>query len=277
MKQHTLKAPCSFAGRGLHGGRPATMQVLPAPEGTGVIFVRTDIGPDAQVPARVGNVVRTRRGTTLSCQGVEVRTPEHLLSALSGMGIDNALVRLDAPEVPILDGCALSFAEAFRSVGIVEQQAEREMIEVRSPFTYEDPESGSRMVFEPAAEPSFEVTIDFRSRVVGVQQASFSASGDYLRELAPCRTFCFLREVLPLWAAGLIRGGSLNCSLVVCDPFGFVGGPELRFDNELARHKLLDLIGDLSLAGRSIRGRIAAFKPGHHINTEALKQFLNSL
>ncbi len=277
MKQHTLKAPCSFAGRGLHGGRPATMQVLPAPEGSGVSFVRTDIGPDAMVPALAGNVVRTRRGTTLSHQGVEVRTPEHLLSALSGMGIDNALVRLDAPEVPILDGCATTFAEAFRNAGIVEQQAEREMIELRSPFTYEDPESGSRLVFEPAAEPSFEVTIDFRSRVIGVQQASFSASGDYLREVAPCRTFCFLREVLPLWATGLIRGGSLGSSLVVSDSLGYVGKPELHFDNEPARHKLLDLMGDLSLAGRPVRGRITAYKPGHHVNTEALKQFLNSL
>ena len=183
MNQHTLQAPCSFSGKGLHGGKPVTMQVLPAPAGTGILFHRTDLGPDALLPARVAYVSQTRRSTSLAGKGVKVVTAEHLLSALYGMGVDNARVELDAPELPILDGSAKPYAEAFLSVGLVEQEAPRDVLVVKEPFVYEDTRSDSCITIEPAKAPSFEVTIDYRSEVVGIQQAGFTAGDNYAQEM----------------------------------------------------------------------------------------------
>ncbi|MBQ6299900.1 MAG: UDP-3-O-[Bacteroidales bacterium] len=275
MKQHTLKASCSFSGKGLHTGRPVSMQVLPSSPGTGIVFQRTDLPGEPMVAAHVRNVGRTRRGTTLSSAGVRILTPEHLLSALSCLGVDNALVRLDAAEVPILDGSARPYAEAFIACGLEEQPEERVPLAVRRPFVYEDPRSGARIGLEPFDGFEAEVTIDFKSKVIGVQKARFDASTDYVRDIAPCRTFCFRREVFFLRLTGLIRGGSLENALVVDEPRGYVGNPVLSFENEPARHKLLDLLGDFSLAGRPILGRVRAYKPGHTVNTKALALFLS--
>ena len=274
MKQHTLKASCSFSGKGLHTGRPVSMQVLPASAGQGIVFQRTDLQGEPTVAALVRNVGRTRRGTTLSSGGVRILTPEHLLSALSCLGVDNALVRLDSPEVPILDGSARPFADAILACGLEEQPAERDPIIVRKPFVYEDPRSGSRIELEPFDGFEADVTIDFKSKVIGTQEARFDATTDYVRDIAPCRTFCFRREVFFLRLSGLVRGGSLENALVVDEPRGYVGNPSLYFENEPARHKLLDLLGDFSLAGRPFRGRIRAYKPGHRVNTSALALFL---
>lgn len=275
MKQHTLKAPCSFSGKGLHTGRPVSMQVLPSSPGEGIVFQRTDLPGEPTVAALVRNVGRTRRGTTLSSAGVRILTPEHLLSALSCLGVDNALVRLDAAEVPILDGSARPYAEAILACGLEEQPAERDPLVVRHPFAYEDSRSGARIEMEPFDGFEAEVTIDFKSKVIGLQKARFDAATDYFRDIAPCRTFCFRREVFFLRLSGLIRGGSLENALVVDEPRGYVGNPVLSFGNEPARHKLLDLLGDFSLAGRPILGRVRAYKPGHTVNTKALALFLS--
>ena len=274
MKQHTLKTACSFRGRGLHTGRPVTLEVLPAPAGHGIVFQRTDLRGEPCVPARIGRVGRTRRRTSLVAGRVRIQTPEHLLSALYALGVDNALVRLDAAEVPILDGSARPYADAFLATGLEAQDAERIPIVVAKPFVFADTRSGSVIRFDPADDFSVEVTIDFPSKVIGVQRARFDAATDYAGQVAPARTFCFKKEVRMLRLTGLIRGGSLDNALVVDEPRGFVGDPVLYFDNEPARHKLLDLLGDLSLAGRPIRGKISAYKPGHRINTRALHQFL---
>ena len=274
MKQHTLKTACTFQGRGLHKGRPVNLAVLPAPAGHGIVFQRTDLCGEPCVPARIAQVGRTRRRTSLVAGRARVQTAEHLLSALYALGVDNALVRLDAPEVPILDGSARLFAEAFLAAGLEAQDAARHPIVVTKPFVYADTRSGSTLRIDPAEDFSVEVTVDYPSRVVGVQRARFDAGTDFAAQVAPARTFCFKKEVRMLRLTGLIRGGSLDNALVVDEPRGYVGDPVLYFDNEPARHKLLDLLGDLSLAGRPIRGKISAFKPGHRINTRALHHFL---
>lgn len=274
MRQHTLNSTYSFSGKGLHTGRPVTMQLLPAPADFGIVFQRTDLGSDVQVRASIENVIQTRRCTTLSERGVKIITAEHLLSAFSALGVDNALVQVNAAELPILDGSARPYVEAICTHGLMEQPAERKPVVVERPFVYEDPRSGSRIVFEPADGFRVDVTIDFKSKVIGVQHAHYDETVDYAREIAPCRTFCFRKEVLMLRLFGLIKGGSLDNALVVDEPRGFVGDPVLQFPDEPARHKLLDLLGDLALAGRPIQGRITAYKPGHKANTQALKQLL---
>jgi len=276
MKQHTLNSTYTFTGKGLHTGKPVKMQLLPAPQDYGIVFQRTDLGSGVEVHARVENVIQTRRSTTLSERGVKIMTAEHLLSALYALGVDNALVQIDAAEVPILDGSARPYVEAISGHGLMEQPAERRPIVVKEPFVYENPKSGSRIAFEPADALSVDVTIDFKSQVIGVQRAHFDDSVRYDREIAPCRTFCFRKEILMLRLLGLIKGGSLDNALVVDEPRGYVGDPVLLFPDEPARHKLLDLLGDLALAGRPIQGRITAYKPGHKTNTQALKQFLAS-
>lgn len=276
MKQHTLGQSFSFSGIGLHTGKPVRLCVSPAPAGSGICFNRTDL-VSSMVPARVEYVAQTRRATSLSCQGVKVLTPEHLLAALWAMGVDNARIDLDAPEVPVLDGSARPYAEAIQAAGLVEQDAERDVLIIEKPFVYEDRRSGSRIVFEPSASTVFDVTIDFDSKVVGVQHAVFDESTDFASQIAPSRTFCFLQEIKLLMRLGLIGGGSLDNALVIDEPNGYYGGGKPIFDNEPARHKLLDLLGDFSLAGRPLRGRIVAYKPGHKVNTQALKHYLDTL
>ena len=276
MKQHTLKDACLFTGHGLHTGRPVTLQLLPASEGHGIVFQRTDLRGEPRVPALVQYVGRTRRSTSLAAEGVKILTPEHLLSSLSSLGVDNALVRLDAPEIPILDGSARPFAEAVRDVGLEAQEAERRVLVVEKAFVHEDPRSGSRISFEPGDGFEVEVTIDYPSKVIGRQTVRYDAGTDYVQDIAPFRTFCFRKEVTWLRLLGLIRGGSLDNALVVDEPRGYVGDPDLFFENEPARHKLLDLLGDLSLAGAPLRGKVVAYKPGHRVNTQALRQFLTA-
>jgi len=276
MKQHTLRNTLSFSGIGLHTGNPVTMRLSPAPVSFGIRFNRTDLGASV-VPAQAEYVGQSRRSTSLTCRGVKVLTPEHLLSALYGMGVDNVLVDLDAEEVPILDGSAKPYTDAIAACGLVEQDAERDWLVVKEPFVYEDRRSDSRITIEPYDGMLFDVTIDFNSEVVGVQRAVFDDTTDYATEVAPCRTFCFFHEIELLMKLGLIRGGSLDNALVIEEPKGYLGNKKLYFENELARHKLLDLLGDFSLLGRPLRGKVTAYKPGHKVNTQAIKKFLESL
>ena len=296
MDQRTLRDSCTFDGKGLHSGAESHVTVEPAPPGTGIVFVRTDLG--TEIPAVASNVVSTRRSTTLGVGRAKVGTVEHLLSALTGMGIDNARILTSAPEMPILDGSAAPFASAFAACGIVEQGAEREWIVPDREIEVVNPRSGSRIVITPADEPSLELTIDYGSKVPGVQTVTFDGTVDYHTRVAPCRTFCFLHEIFPLLALGLAKGGDASNAIIVADrpvserrialmarrlgqpevkvtPDGYLDNVVLRFPDECARHKLLDLIGDLRLAGGFLKANVKAYKPGHAINTLAAKELIN--
>ena len=270
MKQHTLASACFFEGKGLHTGTYAHMSVLPAAAGTGIRFRRTDLPGAPEVPALAEYVTNTARSTTVSCGAAQAVTTEHILSALLGLGVDNAVVELDNREVPILDGSARLYAEAFRQVGLLEQDAERLFLTLPQALELRDVRSGSRIRIEPADAPSAESTVDFNSPVLGVQSARWDLDTDYARELAPCRTFCFYREIEGLLQGGLIKGGDLDNALVVTDT-GYLGNPVLHHPDECGRHKLLDLLGDLCLCGGPLNARVSAYKPGHYLNTQAAK------
>lgn len=294
MNQRTLKNTYSFEGKGLHSGKFAHMRVCPAAENTGLRFHRVDLGPDAFVDAVAENVSLTARSTTITKGKVSVSTIEHLLSALTGLGIDNALIEIDNVEVPILDGSAEKYVEVMAPDGVVEQDAPRKYIEISSEFLYKDEKSGSYVKLLPSDEPSYEVTIDFNSKVLGVQTVTWDFTKDYVKEIAPCRTFCFLHEIQVLASLGLIKGGDLSNAIVIVEkqvpPFvvsrlaksmgypdlkithkGYLSNVELHFPDECGRHKLLDIIGDLRLAGGFLKAKVVAYKPGHSINTRVAK------
>lgn len=294
MNQRTLRNTYSFEGKGLHSGKFAHMRVCPAAENTGLRFHRVDLGPDAYVDAIAENVSLTARSTTITKGKVSVSTIEHLLSALTGLGIDNALIEIDNVEVPILDGSAEKYVEVMAPDGVLEQTAPRKYIEISSEFVYKDEKSGSYIKLLPADEPSYEVTIDFNSKVLGIQTVTWDFSKDYVKEIAPCRTFCFLHEIQVLAGLGLIKGGDLSNAIVIVEkqvpPFvvsrlaksmgypdlkithkGYLSNVNLHFPDECGRHKLLDIIGDLRLAGGFLKAKVVAYKPGHSINTRVAK------
>lgn len=302
MKQRTLAKEYVFEGKGLHTGRPVRMTVGPAPENTGIRFLRTDLGEDAFVDALAENVTRTARSTMIASGKVSVRTVEHLLSALTGLGIDNALVRLNTSEAPILDGSAAPYVAAFAPDGAVEQEAERQWLELGKEVLVKDPKSGAYLRITPAETPSFDVTIDFNSKVLGVQTVHWDPSVDYVTQVAPCRTFCFFHEILTLLLLGMIKGGDLQNAVVVVEKAipswqarclawifrlpmlasiprkpGYLAQPELRFPDECGRHKLLDILGDLRLCGGFLKAKVEAYKPGHHINTLTANEISKNL
>lgn len=294
MKQNTLKKEYSFEGKGLHSGRYAHLTVCPAPADTGIRFHRVDLGPEAFVDAVAGNVSRTARSTTISKGGVSVATIEHILSALTGMGVDNALIKIDSGEVPILDGSARFYVEAMAGDGVVAQDAERRYLELKEEIMVRDEKSGSYVRIVPADGPEYEVTIDFNSKVLGIQTVKWDSSIDYSSEIAPCRTFCFFREIFRLALFGLVKGGSVENAIVIVDkpvsrfkmrvmaglfrqpllsvtPEGYLSNLVLRFPDECGRHKMLDLMGDIRLAGGFVKAKVIAYKPGHRINALAAK------
>ena len=293
MNQRTLKECYCFEGAGLHTGKYAHMRVCPAPENTGIRFHRTDLGENAFIDAIAANVSLTARSTTISDGKVAVGTIEHLLSALTGLGIDNALIEIDAEEVPILDGSAGPYVDAFLKDGVVEQDAERQYIEIGQEFVYKDEKTGSYIKLLPADEPSYEVTIDFNSRVLGVQTVKWDPSMDYAELVAHCRTFCFLHEIQILASLVLIKVGSLDNAIVIVEKKapelvmnrlrktfnmpdlkveeGYLSNVALHFPDECGRHKLLDIMGDLRLCGGFLKAKVIAYKPGHSINTKVAK------
>ena len=299
-KQKTLSREYVFQGKGLHTGRIARMSLKPAPAGTGIVFHRTDLGPDAFVRALASNVSSTARSTTISEGGASVSTIEHLMSAFAGFGVDNALVEIDNAEVPILDGSASYYAEAFLKDGLSEQDTEKKVLELSGPVEVRDEASGSFIRIEPDDFPSIRLTVDFGSKVLGVQEVSWDASTDYAREIAPCRTFVFFHEIEYLFQNNLVKGGDVDNAIVIVehpvspgqvdrlaglfnvptlaiDDKGYLNNLKLHFPDECGRHKLLDLIGDLSLAGGMPLGRVTAFKPGHGINTRMAKAILETV
>ncbi len=294
MKQQTIKEPVSVKGVGLHTGKEVTLTFKPAPVNHGFKFQRIDLEGQPVLNADVGRVSSTQRGTTLKSGIAEVNTIEHALSALSGLGIDNVLMELDGPEVPILDGSAAPFVSALQQSGLVEQEEDREYFVVEEPIFFKDEKTGAELLALP--HDGFEIVsmIDFNSNVLGQQYAHFNGTTDYAREIAPCRTFVFLHEVEFLFEQNLIKGGDLDNAIVIIDRIvsqeeldrlakklgkpsvkvdheGILNTINLHFKNEPARHKLLDVIGDVALLGHRIKGKIVATKPGHKANVEFTK------
>lgn len=298
--QQTLRKSYSFEGKGLHTGKVAKMVLKPAPEDTGIIFKRTDIGEDAIVEALAENVSNTARSTTISSGEVSVSTIEHLLSALTGMGVDNVLVEIDNVEVPILDGSARPYVEAIWNDGFEMQDAPRRYITLDRTIEVVNEEKGSVVRIEPAEEFSYDIKIDFNSKVLGVQHACWNPSVVYASEIGSCRTFVFLHELEYLFNNNLVKGGDIDNAIVivehpvtpeqverlsrlfdvpaleVCEN-GYLNNLRLHFENECARHKLLDLIGDLRLSGGFLKAKVTAERAGHGINTAAAKQVRASL
>lgn len=298
--QHTLKGEASVSGVGLHTGKKVTVTLCPAPEGHGLAFQRVDLEGQPVIPADADLVTSTVRGTTLGTDQAEVNTTEHVLAALYALGVDNCLVKLDAPEVPIMDGSAQAFVDAIESVGLQQQKAPRNWWVLKEPMWFETEERGTEMLAVPTPGGEFRLTVmvDYNSPVLGTQHASMYHIGEFKTEIAPCRTFVFLREVEELAKAGLIKGGDLDNAIVLEDREditkedlkalaksigkeyqdveirrnGVLNTTDLKFLNEPARHKLLDIIGDLALVGRPIKGHILAARPGHFGNTTFAKR-----
>jgi UDP-3-O-[3-hydroxymyristoyl] N-acetylglucosamine deacetylase/3-hydroxyacyl-[acyl-carrier-protein] dehydratase len=270
MTQKTLNNTYSFEGKGLHTGTYAHMKVMPAAADTGIRFYRMDLENQPEVRAVAENVSNTSRSTTISVGEAKVVTIEHIMSALTGLGVDNARIELDNQEVPILNGSAEPYVEAFKADGLEDQGVPRQYITLPLAIEVSDPKTGSWVKIEPAEAPSAHISVDFNSPVLGIQQAHWDEQTDYASEIAPCRTFCFYKEIEPMLKGGLIKGGDLSNALVVTDT-GYMDNPVLHFPDECGRHKLLDLLGDFRLAGGYMNARITAFKPGHPINTKAAK------
>ena len=294
-KQQTLNEEISLSGIGLHNGREVTLTIKPAKENTGFVFVRTDLEGHPHIEADVNYVTTTERGTTLEKLGVRIHTCEHLLAALVGCDIDNAILEMDSAEPPILDGSSKFFVEAIEKAGIKQQCAAREYLIVKEVLSYSDPATGSEITIIPS--DTYEVTtmVDFGTKVLGTQNATLKSMSDFKTEIADARTFSFLHELESLLENGLIKGGDLNNAIVYVDkeisastmehlkvafgkdeiavkPNGILDNLTLHYPNEAARHKLLDVIGDLALIGTRIKGKVIANKPGHFVNTQFAKK-----
>jgi UDP-3-O-[3-hydroxymyristoyl] N-acetylglucosamine deacetylase/3-hydroxyacyl-[acyl-carrier-protein] dehydratase len=298
--QHTLKKNYTFEGKGLHTGKVAKMVLLPAPADTGIVFKRVDLDGCPEVEALAENVSNTARSTTISKGVASVSTIEHILSALTGMGVDNAFVEIDNVEVPILDGSAKPYIDAMWADGFQQQDAPRRYVEVKETIEIRNDETGSVVRIEPADQFSYDIKVDFNSRVLGVQYAQWDPSVVYAEEIGVCRTFVFFHEIEFLFKNGLVKGGDVDNAIVIVEhpvtpeqvqnmsnlfnipalevrEDGYLSNLVLRFSNECARHKLLDLIGDLRLTGGFLKAKITAEKSGHGINTAAARQIRENL
>lgn len=294
-KQKTINEEVSLSGIGLHTGKEVHVTLKPAKENTGFVFVRTDLEGHPQVEADVNYVTTTDRGTTLEKLGVKIHTCEHILAALVGMDVDNCFIEMNNAEPPIMDGSSKYFVEAIEKVGIVEQNINREYLVVKEVLSYVDSESGSEITIIPS--DTYEVTtmVDFGTKVLGTQNATIKDISEFKDEVANARTFSFLHELETLLDNGLIKGGDISNAIVYVDkeltpettdklkkafgkesisirPNGILDNLTLNHPNEAARHKLLDVIGDLALVGVKIKGKVIANKPGHHVNTQFAKK-----
>ncbi|HMN32660.1 MAG: bifunctional UDP-3-O-[3-hydroxymyristoyl] N-acetylglucosamine deacetylase/3-hydroxyacyl-ACP dehydratase [Chitinophagaceae bacterium] len=294
-QQHTLKHEFSMDGVGLHSGLVTKIKVLPASPGHGIKFQRIDLPNEPIIKADVDYVVDTSRGTTLEHNEVRVATIEHLLAALTGMGVDNALIQMDNEEVPILDGSSKGYVDAIEKVGIEEQNAKKIYFSIDTNISYVDEDKNVEMVATPSTEYKITTLIDFNSKVLGTQHASLKGLNQFKKEISPARTFCFLHELEYLYNNNLIKGGTLDNAIVVVDRIvendeldklakifkrtsikveseGILNNIKLHFSNEPARHKLLDIIGDLTLIGYPIKANIIASRPGHKSNVAFAKK-----
>ncbi|MBE0647211.1 MAG: bifunctional UDP-3-O-[3-hydroxymyristoyl] N-acetylglucosamine deacetylase/3-hydroxyacyl-ACP dehydratase [Bacteroidales bacterium] len=299
-KQKTIKTSVSIDGIGLHTGKKVTLTFKPAPENYGYKFARTDLNTGVLVDADVDNVVDTSRGTSLEHDGVRIDTVEHVLAALAGLEIDNVLIELNQSETPILDGSAKLYVEKLLKAGIVEQKALKSYIELMSNLSYSDPEKKVEILAIPSKEFKVSVMIDYESKILTTQNAILGDIKDFSKEIAPCRTFVFLHELEYLINNNLIKGGDLNNAIVFVDRLigqdeldnlakifnkprvavlreGILNNLELLHPNEPARHKLLDIIGDLALVGMPIKAHIIATRPGHFSNIQFAKLIKNQI
>lgn len=271
FSQRTLKEAISCQGQGLHTGCDVKMTLKPAPPNTGICFQRVDLS-NFEIPASIEYVARVSYATTLMRLGVMVATVEHLLSALAGCQIDNCIVELDSLEVPIMDGSSREFITLIKAAGVIEQSAARVCLKVLAPLEVSD--GNRRIKIEPAEEFSINSLIDFAHPLIGKQMFSYSTSKtDYINEIAPARTFGFTKELDALRQAGLIRGGSLENAIVLTEN-GLLNTEALRFVDEFARHKVLDILGDLALIGRPIIGQVTAERSGHALHAQLVSQLL---
>lgn len=294
MKQITLKDSFTVKGKGLHTGLEIEATFCPAPENHGYKFQRVDLPDQPIIDAVAENVVECNRGTVISSNGVSVSTIEHAMAALYGLGIDNCLIKVNAPEVPILDGSAKIYVEEIEKTGTVEQAADKEYYIVKHKIEVADPQSGSKIMVLPDDEFSVEVKVNFDSPVLQNQYASLEHITEFSAEIAPSRTFVFVREIEALLNANLIKGGDLDNAIVIYDSplsqesldhiadlvgvphrqvseYGYINDFKLFASNEPARHKLLDVVGDVALIGRPLKGKIIATRPGHAINSKFTK------
>jgi len=295
VKQTTIANAVSLTGVGLHTGQEVSMTFKPAPINNGFTFVRVDLEGQPIIEADANYVVNTQRGTNLEKRGVMIQTPEHVLAALVGCDIDNVIIELNASELPIMDGSSKFFVEAIEKAGIVEQDAERKVYIVKDVITYTDEATGSEITVIPSDHYCVTAMVDFGTKVLGTQNATMKNITEFKKEIADCRTFSFLHELESLLNNGLIKGGDLNNAIVYVDKEispetmenlkkafnkeqisvkenGILDNLTLHYPNEAARHKLLDIIGDLSLIGTKIQGKIIANKPGHFVNTQFAKK-----
>lgn len=294
-KQHTIKQAASVSGVGLHTGVVANLTFLPAAPNHGIKFQRVDLPEQPIIEADADLVTDLARGTTLEKEGVKVSTVEHVLAALVGTQVDNVLIQLDGPEIPIMDGSSMPFIEKLEEVGFEEQNALRNFFEITESVFYKDEARDVEIAALPLDDYRLTVMVDYNSPVLGSQHASLTDIAKFKTDIASCRTFCFLHEIETLYKQNLIRGGDLSNAIVIVDRVvdeeelqylaglfhkprievratGFLNNLELRYKNEPARHKLLDLVGDLALAGRPLKAQILAARPGHAANVAFAKK-----
>ena len=294
-KQHTLKTAVSISGTGLHTGVMAELTLQPANPGFGLQFQRVDMPGQPTIKADCDLVTDVSRGTTLEYNGAKVNTVEHVLAALVGMGVDNCLIQINGPEMPIMDGSSEPFVELIEEAGVMEQEADKVWYKIEENISHYDEQKRVELMALPAKEYNITTLIDFNSPVLGTQHAGLKHITDFKTEIAPCRTFVFLHELEMLIDNNLIKGGDVNNAIVIVDKpvddkemkrlnqifrrdkievksEGYLNNVELRFPNEPARHKLLDVVGDLALVGYPIKARIIANRPGHSSNVEFAKK-----
>ncbi|MDE6488158.1 MAG: bifunctional UDP-3-O-[3-hydroxymyristoyl] N-acetylglucosamine deacetylase/3-hydroxyacyl-ACP dehydratase [Paramuribaculum sp.] len=295
MKQMTLNAPFLVQGKGLHTGLVIEAEFLPAPDNHGYKFQRTDIEGEPVIDALAENVVATERGTVIKRGDVQVSTIEHAMAALYAAGIDNVLIRISGPEMPILDGSAVEFCKKIEEAGVAEQKEDKDFYIIKQKIEVRNDETGASITVLPDTDFSVDVKVEYDSPVLNNQYASLDSLDDFKTDIAPSRTFVFVREIEPLVKANLIKGGDLQNAVVIYDSpmeqadldnladmmnvqhkevseFGFIQERPLACSNEPARHKLLDVLGDLALIGRPIKGKVIATRPGHSINTTFSKK-----
>jgi UDP-3-O-[3-hydroxymyristoyl] N-acetylglucosamine deacetylase / 3-hydroxyacyl-[acyl-carrier-protein] dehydratase len=295
VKQKTIKTEISLTGVGLHTGKEVTMTFKPAPINNGFTFVRVDLEGQPVIEADANYVVNTQRGTNLEKLGVQIQTPEHVLAALEGCDLDNIIIELDASELPIMDGSSKFFVEAIEKAGIEEQNAKRNVYVVKEIISFTDEATGSEILVMPNDHYSVTTMVDFGTKILGTQNATMKSIADFKTEISESRTFSFLHELESLLDNGLIKGGDLNNAIVYVDkeisantmenlkvafgkesisvkPNGILDNLTLHYPNEAARHKLLDVVGDLALIGTKIQGKVIANKPGHYVNTQFAKK-----
>ncbi len=290
VSQKTIGKPVFLEGVGLHTGSKVRLSFLPAPENTGFIFIRSDLNGNNQVAADVNYVVNTDRGTNIENNGIKIQTSEHVLAALVGLDIDNCFIEINGPEPPIMDGSSKFFIEALEKAGIQDQDSLREEYIVSEIISFKDNKNGSEITVIPSDQYQVTTMVDFGTKILGTQNASLDSINKFKDEISSARTFSFLHELEALLEHGLIKGGDLNNAIVYVDtppskstmeklkkafkkdklsvkPNGILDNLTLHYSNEAARHKLLDVIGDLALVGTRIRGKVIANKPGHKVNT----------